>query len=420
MITHNMLKCNQGGHMRHIKKRKLTKAGKIIVVASILIIIGFAILIKSILIAPEKEEEIIPTITPTAIPEVIVEEPKSFTFIGVGDNLYHGALYYRQRMAGNGYNFDTYYDGTREYSENADLAYINMETICNGDEHYELSSYPLFNGPKEVIDAVYNAGFDWWSISSNHSLDTGANGLLEQLNTIHEKYPDIITTGSHTSLEDKNTPIVKEINGIKVGFLGYTYGLNGLIVPEDKEWLVSMINKDQMKIDMEALSKVSDIQMVAMHWGVEYSTSISEEQKDLTKYLNELGAEVIIGTHPHVIEPAEIYHGENQDTLVYYSLGNYTSAQDAAPRMVGGMASFTVNYDPNTFETSFTDVKFIPTVTWFDGGFNDWKTYTLADYNNDLYATHRHVYDFDLSKEWVTNFVKEVMGESQDIEIVYE
>ena len=406
--------------MRHIKKRKLTKAGKFIVVASILIIIGFSILIKSILTTPEKEEEIIPTITPTAIPEVIVEEPKSFTFIGVGDNLYHGALYYRQRMAGNGYNFDTYYDGTREYSENADLAYINMETICNGDEHYELSSYPLFNGPKEVIDAVYNAGFDWWSISSNHSLDTGANGLLEQLNTIHEKYPDIITTGSHTSLEDKNTPIVKEINGIKVGFLGYTYGLNGLIVPEDKEWLVSMINKDQMKIDMEALSKVSDIQMVAMHWGVEYSTSISEEQKDLTKYLNELGAEVIIGTHPHVIEPAEIYHGENQDTLVYYSLGNYTSAQDAAPRMVGGMASFTVNYDPNTFETSFTDVKFIPTVTWFDGGFNDWKTYTLADYNNDLYATHRHVYDFDLSKEWVTNFVKEVMGESEDIEIVYE
>lgn len=406
--------------MRHIKKRKLTKAGKFIVVASILIIIGFAILIRSILTTSEKEEEIIPTITPTITPEVIIEEPKSFTFIGVGDNLYHGALYYRQRMAGNGYNFDTYYDGTREYSENADLAYINMETICNGDEHYELSSYPLFNGPKEVIDAVYNAGFDWWSISSNHSLDTGANGLLEQLNTIHEKYPDIITTGSHTSLEDKNTPIVKEINGIKVGFLGYTYGLNGLVVPEDKEWLVSMIDKDQMKIDMEALSKVSDIQMVAMHWGVEYSTSISEEQKDLTKYLNELGAEVIIGTHPHVIEPAEIYHGENQDTLVYYSLGNYTSAQDAAPRMVGGMASFTVNYDPNTFKTSFTDVKFIPTVTWFDGGFNDWKTYTLADYNNDLYATHRHVYDFDLSKEWVTNFVKEVMGESQDIEIVYE
>ena len=406
--------------MRHIKKRKLTKAGKFIVVASILIIIGFAILIRSILIAPEKEEEIIPTITPTVTPEVIIEEPKSFTFIGVGDNLYHGALYYRQRMAGNGYNFDTYYDGTREYSENADLAYINMETICNGDEHYELSSYPLFNGPKEVIDAVYNAGFDWWSISSNHSLDTGANGLLEQLNTIHQKYPDIITTGSYTSLEDKNTPIVKEINGIKVGFLGYTYGLNGLIVPEDKEWLVSMIDKEQMKIDMEALSKVSDIQMVAMHWGVEYSTSISEEQKDLTRYLNELGAEVIIGTHPHVIEPAEIYHGENQDTLVYYSLGNYTSAQDVAPRMVGGMASFTVNYDPNTFKTSFTDVKFIPTVTWFDGGFNDWKTYTLADYNNDLYATHRHVYDFDLSKEWVTNFVKEVMGESQDIEIVYE
>lgn len=404
------------------RKRRLSKAGKILVGSFItLVIVLFGLCIVK-LITPKKDEviDVIPTPSATTESEEVVEEPKSFTFVGVGDNLYHGALYYRQRMAGNGYNFDTYYDGTRSYSENADLAYINMETICNGDEHYELSSYPLFNGPKEIIDAVYNAGFDWWSVSSNHSLDTGANGLLEQLETIQSKYPEIITTGSHTSEEDKNTPIVKEINGIKVGFLGYTYGLNGLVVPDDKPWLVDLIDKEQIKKDMEALSAVSDIQMVAMHWGTEYSTGINDEQKELTEYLNELGVEVIIGTHPHVIEPAELYHGTSQDTLVYYSLGNYTSAQDEAPRMVGGMASFTVNYDPNTKVTSFSEMKFTPTVTWFDGGFNDWKTYTIMDYNNDLYATHRHVNDFDLSKEWVINFVKSVWDENSEVQLVLE
>ncbi len=404
------------------KRRRLSKVGKILV-GSFITILVVVLGISIYKLLPSKKDEVIevtptPSIEPTQ--EVVVEEPKSFTFVGVGDNLYHGALYYRQRMAGNGYNFDTYYDGTRSYTENADLAYINFETLCNGDENYELSSYPLFNGPKEVVDAVYNAGFDWWSISSNHSMDTGASGLLEQLNTIHTKYPEIITTGSHTSQEDKDTPIVKEINGIRVGFLGYTYGLNGFSVPEDKPWLIDLIDKEQIKKDMEALSAVSDIQMVAMHWGNEYSTSVSDEQKDLVEYMNELGVEVIIGTHPHVIEPAEIYHGSSQDTLVYYSLGNYTSAQDEAPRMVGGMATFTVNYDPNTKVTSFTDTKFIPTVTWFDGGFNDWKTYTIMDYNNDLYATHRHVNDFDLSKEWVINFVKSVWDDSSEVELVLE
>ena len=283
-----------------------------------------------------------------------------------------------------------------------------------------VADLPFMSYQTSVYDAVYNAGFDWWSVSSNHSLDTGANGLLEQLETIHSKYPEIITTGSHTSEEDKNTPIVKEINGIKVGFLGYTYGLNGLVVPDDKPWLVDLIDKEQIKKDMEALSSVSDIQMVAMHWGTEYSTGINDEQKELTEYLNELGVEVIIGTHPHVIEPAELYHGTSQDTLVYYSLGNYTSAQDEAPRMVGGMASFTVNYDPNTKVTSFSEMKFTPTVTWFDGGFNDWKTYTIMDYNNDLYATHRHVNDFDLSKEWVINFVQSVWDENSEVQLVLE
>ena len=347
------------------------------------------------------------------------EDKKSFTFVGVGDNLYHEAMYWYQNYRNGYYDFDSYYEMTNKYTQNADLAYINFETLCIG-ESYGLSGYPTFNGPTEILSSVNKAGFDWWSLSSNHSLDRGADGLLAQIDLIHNEYPNVITTGSHISQEDKNRTLVKAINGIKVGFLGYTYGLNGFSLPEDKPWLVDLIDKDQIKQDMEALNKVSDVQMVSMHWGNEYQTEPTQEQEDLANYLNELGVEVVIGSHPHVIEPAKIIKGKNQNTLVYYSLGNYTSAQDMDITMVGGMASFTLNYDPDTKTTSFTDTKFIPLITWFDTGFNDWKTYMIADYNDSIASTHRLSSEYDLSKEWVQQFVQSVMQNPDGIEVVLE
>lgn len=166
--------------------------------------------------------------------------------------------------------------------------------------------------------------------------------------------------------------------------------------------------------------RVSDVQMVSMHWGNEYQTEPTQEQEDLANYLNELGVEVVIGSHPHVIEPAKIIKGKNQNTLVYYSLGNYTSAQDMDITMVGGMASFTLNYDPDTKTTSFTDTKFIPLITWFDTGFNDWKTYMIDDYNDSIASTHRLSSEYDLSKEWVQQFVQSVMQNPDGIEVVLE
>ena len=346
------------------------------------------------------------------------EEKKSFTFVGVGDNLYHNIQYMCQEQ-NEYYNFDSYYEMTNKYTQKADLAYINFETLCIGEE-YGLSGYPTFNGPTEILSSVNKAGFDWWSLSSNHSMDRGVEGLLKQIELVRENYPDVITTGSHTSKKDRNRTLVKEINGIKVGFLGYTYGLNGFVLPEDKPWLVDLIDKEQMKKDMEALSKVSDIQLVSMHWGDEYQTYPNDEQQDLANYLNELGAEVVIGSHPHVIQPAKIIKGKKQDTLVYYSLGNYTSTQDVDERMVGGMASFTVNYDPNTKKTSFTDTKFIPLITWFDAGYSTWKTYSIEDYNDSIASTHRLSGEYDMSKEWVQQYVQSVMQDSEGIEVVLE
>lgn len=344
----------------------------------------------------------------------------SFTFAGVGDNLIHQAIFSQYEMGVTDYDFKEDYALMKPYIEAADLSFINQETICAGEE-FGLSHYPQFNGPTQILDAVANTGFDWLAASSNHSLDKGSDALLAELNYLHENYPDISVTGAYRSEEESNQYIVREVNGIKVGLLGYTYGLNGIPLPEDMPWLVELINEDQIQKDMEALSKISDVQIVSMHWGTEYHTEIEADQQALAQKMNEWGVEVIIGTHPHVIKPAEIIQGEKQDTLCYYSLGNFLSAQDTNEGMVGGMASFTLQYDFDTQETSFKDVKFTPTVMYYDPAFTTFKVMTIHDYNDDYIPTHYVAsLGYDMSKTWIQNYVKEIMGSPEGIEVVVE
>lgn len=350
------------------------------------------------------------------------EENKSssFTFAGVGDNLIHQAIFSQYEMGDIDYDFKEDYALMKPYIEAADLSFINQETICAGEE-FGLSHYPQFNGPTQILDAVANTGFDWLAASSNHSLDKGSDALLAELNYLHENYPDISVTGAYRSEEESNQYIVREVNGIKVGLLGYTYGLNGIPLPEDMPWLVELINEDQIQKDMEALSKISDVQIVSMHWGTEYHTEIEADQQALAQKMNEWGVEVIIGTHPHVIKPAEIIQGEKQDTLCYYSLGNFLSAQDTNEGMVGGMASFTLQYDFDTQETSFKDVKFTPTVMYYDPAFTTFKVMTIHDYNDDYIPSHYVAsLGYDMSKAWIQNYVKEIMGSPEGIEVVVE
>ena len=344
----------------------------------------------------------------------------SFTFAGVGDNLIHQAIFSQYEMGVTDYDFKEDYALMKPYIEAADLSFINQETICAGEE-FGLSHYPQFNGPTQILDAVADTGFDWLAASSNHSLDKGSDALLAELNYLHENYPDISVTGAYRSEEESNQYIVREVNGIKVGLLGYTYGLNGIPLPEDMPWLVELINEDQIQKDMEALSKISDVQIVSMHWGTEYHTEIEADQQALAQKMNEWGVEVIIGTHPHVIKPAEIIQGEKQDTLCYYSLGNFLSAQDTNEGMVGGMASFTLQYDFDTQETSFKDVKFTPTVMYYDPAFTTFKLMTIHDYNDDYIPSHYVAsLGYDMSKAWIQNYVKEIMGSPEGIEVVVE
>lgn len=354
---------------------------------------------------------------------------KSFTFVGVGDNLIHGAIYLAYPNNGIGADFSDLFENTNSYTQKADLAYINAETMMAAETAEELSSYPTFNGPVSYLGAIDKAGFDWISMASNHSMDTGSTGIFFEIDELNENYPNIAHTGSYKSEKDSKTPVVKDINGIKVGLANFTYGTNGIPLPEEYPWLIDVwqkedgsIDYDAIKTKIDALKKASDVQIVAMHWGQEYMNEPDDLQKELVKYLNELGVEVIIGAHPHVIQTVELYEGPKQNTLVYYSLGNFISAQDEPERMIGGMASFELTYDFNNKKTSFENVEFIPTITWFNSDYSSFKTYAMPEYNDELASTHRlsAVDGKDISKEFVSEYVTTVVGEPEGVKVVKE
>ena len=349
--------------------------------------------------------------------KVIIEKDREVSFLAAGDNLIHGLIYYSGDQGDGSYSFDRMYERVSDEISSADIAYLNQETICGGTQ-LGLQSYPTFNSPYEILDSVAAAGFDWISTSSNHSMDVGEEGILSQLSHL-EELPQLIQTGTNASADEAKEYKVIEKNSVKIGLLSYTYGLNGFALPDGKEYLVNLIDEDRIREDMKALNQISDVQVVSMHWGVEYQFEENEEQRALAQLLSDEGADVIIGTHPHVLQPMEVLKGEEgNETLVMYSLGNFVSAQDVNSRMLGGMAKRTLVYHPSDKSVSFKNICFEPTVMYFDPSGTDVQVYPLSEYTDDTGASHYlSAYGQDMSKQYFIDLVKEIMGNT--VELVY-
>lgn len=366
-----------------------------------------------------KEEVVQPPIVKEDEPKQEVQGDSVVTFVAVGDNLIHGAIYYDSEVRHDGaYEFDEVYENTNSLTQNADVAYVNQETILGGSE-LTLSHYPRFNSPHEVGEALVNAGFDWVASSSNHSLDRFEEGIVSCLN-FWDQYPGVVTTGLNRSEEERQTPKFIERNGVKFGVLGYTYGTNGIDLPVGKEYLVNLIDAKRISEDIKNLEGQCDSIMVSMHWGNEYWSEPSEEQLELAQMMADLGVDVIIGEHPHVIQPMDWVEGKDgHQTLVIYSLGNFLSAQDVDFRMLGGMASWSMRMNGESGEVSVENVKFYPTITHFNAPFTKFKTYFLKDYTEELAATHGlNGYEGQLvTREKFVSYVDEVMNDK--FEIVY-
>jgi poly-gamma-glutamate synthesis protein (capsule biosynthesis protein) len=331
------------------------------------------------------------------------------SFAAVGDNLIHSSVYNYGRLNDGTYDFNKLYAPVAPHIQQADFAFINQETVCGGTG-LGLADYPCFNSPHEILDAVGNAGFDWLNTASNHSMDVGEAGILSQLEHLRT-LPSLTQTGTNASQEERDTPRVAEVNGLRIGLASYTYGLNGFVLPAGKGYLVNLIDEDAIAADYERLAAVSDVQVVNMHWGQEYSHFPTDEQRWLAQYLADLGYDVVIGEHPHVIEPADMLTGASgNQTLVLYSLGNFMSAQDEPERMLGLMAKWTLSYDTRTAAVGFEDIELWPTVTHFHNSWTGFAAYALRDYTDELAAVHQ-IRSAGLTRQGLVDLARRVLGD---------
>ena len=309
------------------------------------------------------------------------------TCVAVGDNLIHDTVYEQAaaRSSG-GYDFGYAYQNISHKIESKDIAILNQETIISTE--HNVSSYPQFNSPVELGEEMLEIGFDVFNIATNHSVDCGEKGLISAINYWKEK--KAITTGAYLNEADFQTIPTNEVNGIKIAYVGFTELTNGLNLPADTDViLMKSGDEERLKQRVMAADAIADFVIVNAHWGVEYTHEPNEMQKELAAKLGEWGADVIIGTHPHVIQPVEfIDNSDGSKTLVAYSLGNFISAQNTGPRMLGGLLNFELVKNNTTGETTVENVVFEGTVTHYGYGCSNIRVYPLDEYTQDLASKH--------------------------------
>ncbi len=371
------------------KRRKMKKKAKVIFLFLGLLLIAAGITVSVMNIDFNKPT----TKKPAEEIEQVPEEPKRVetqaSLIMVGDALIHNSVYNDAKTAEGGYDFRPMLSEIKPIVEPYDLAYYNQETILGGTS-LGLSNYPRFNSPQEVGDAFLDAGFNLVSLASNHTMDRGEEAIINSVN--YWKSKDAYAAGSYLSFEERDTPIIKEINGITYSFLSYTTWNNGLSTPSGKEYLNNEYSPELAKADIERVRDQVDVVMVAMHWGTEYSLGVSSAQEEIANYLASLGVDIIIGAHPHVVEPIT-FIGK---TMVIYSLGNLISDQEGVERLTGLMASVTIKKVEEegivtiTLENPKAELVYTHSSPW---GKRNFKVYPYTSLNDELLPNYKSYYE---------------------------
>lgn len=366
--------------------------------------------------SPESEPtlERLPESLPVQTPETV--PTKEIRLVMVGDILLHTPLAESGKKPEGGYDFRAVFANLKEEIQAADLALVNQEVIIGGTE-LGVSGYPVFNAPYELGDALVDAGFNIILHATNHALDKGRRGVLNCLSFWQENYPDTAVLGIHASKESQQEIYVYEQQGIRIAVLNYTYGTNGIPLPEDMPYAVDLLDKDRVIEDLKRVQEFADFVVVCPHWGKEYVLEQTENQENWAEIFIENGADLILGTHPHVIEPVELITSENgNQALVYYSLGNFVNwtsgtGSGVSNRMVGGMAQVSIGLDENG-DAVITEYGVLPVVCHLEKGFGGVTVYPLSEYTEELAARNEILkQDESFSLEYCQELVKSVFGE---------
>ncbi len=340
-----------------------------------------------------------PLSQPEPEPEPTPEpQPDRAVLIAAGDNLIHDVIYKQAqaRTAGEGFDFAPAYQHIAPIVAEADFAYINQETLLAGDE-LPLSSYPCFCSPTQLGDHLISLGFNLFSTANNHSLDMGVRGIRAS-GEYWSRQEDIAVAGCYRNAEERDAIPLLTRNNITVALIAATDHTNGIPRPREEELGVPYI--DQEEGDWEALTRkvqrageLADFVIVSLHWGVEGSPFYTPAQQEMAQTLAELGADLIIGNHPHVLQGGEFLETQRGPCYVAYALGNFISAQRGAENMAGGFLRMELVKEPGE-RVRIENLEFLPTVTHYGPGFGDITIYPMEQYTPELAGSHgvRHFF----------------------------
>lgn len=323
------------------------------------------------------------------------KDPVQYTasISAIGDILAHNSVYEDAQTGPNEYDFTKMFAKVKPFIESADITVANSESIIGGKE-IGLSSYPQFNSPYELGDALKEAGIDVVNLANNHTLDRGEQAILNATN--HWEELGIPYVGASTSVEESEIIKTVMVNNITFSFLGYTYGTNGLVVPTGKEYLVNYIDEEKIADDIERAKELSDVVVLNIHIGEEYVREFNDYQDRIAQLAADHGAHIVFAHHPHVLQPAKWYVGVNGNkTFVIHSLGNFLAAQDQLYCRIGALLQLdvtkTIVYDIIGNEITSIEIsnpRILPTYT----SFHDWRNYEIIPMyqltNTEVYNSH--------------------------------
>ncbi len=336
---------------------------------------------------------------------------KKITITALGDNLIHSSIYNQaqkraRQSGGTGYDFNLAYEGIADMLGNADITVLNQETLICGDE-YKPSTYPRFNSPEALGFKMHELGVDVYTMANNHCLDMGEQGLADCLGFYNEY--GYIQTGAYLDTADRADIRTMEVNGVTVSFLSYTENLNGLSLPEGSPLEIGLYDKEIILSEIQRAKQISDICVLSLHWGLENSCETQDYQRTDAREFCAAGADVIIGTHPHVLRETELIENPDGSTSVCaYSLGNLISAQSVGRNLIGAILDIEITLPADGISRAYvSDAQLTPIVTHYDKGYSGVRVMKFSDYTPELAAAHGVRSNSRFSYEFVQEVTEE-------------
>ena len=342
---------------------------------------------------------------PEPEPQPVVETVR---FSATGDNLIHSKIYQQAaaRAVGDAaYSFDYCYANLVPFYSDFDVNWINQETLCT--DELAPSTYPCFSTPGDCARALYRAGFRVFSLSNNHTYDKGASGIAATLRFWASMPADVVTTGLWRGEADYGTIPLHTVNGVTIAYLSYTEHTNG--IPRSSAMEANVLYTSQTDVieqQVRQAAQLADFVVVGVHWGVEDSHTITGAQRTLAQQLADWGADVIVGTHPHVLQNAGWLTAEDgRRVFAAYSLGNFLSTQSKKDQLIGAVLTLRLQKTTSpdgAVQLEVLDPQLHPTVTHYGAGKSDVRAYLYRDYTPELAAAHGvRANDSDFSYDYI-------------------